>query len=284
MSSHSLYLMRCCSKRTRRSITSLFAAATILFTSSSLHAQSGSRNAGARQPSANVPATSARQSQSSSNNAASSAAAPSTPVQYGSYALRQRNSAANNNAAAPAVVPIAPILLDAPTTFATVPTAAPGSTFVGVTAAQQQGRLVGVSLTNPNSASATQAAIDATSALNQSSSASQNLGFGVGYIQPVEPGPTIQVKLGFAPRFIPPDETGLAIAKRLGKLPSLHFTTPVSVALDGRTAILTGTVASAHDRDLAERVVLLESSVDDVQNQLVVAPATLPPPPLPGDK
>jgi hypothetical protein len=94
----------------------------------------------------------------------------------------------------------------------------------------------------------------------------------------------VQVKLGFEPKFIPPSETGLAIAKRLRRLPSLHFITPVRIDFDGRTAILSGTVATVHDRDLAERVVMLESSVDDVLNQLVVAATKIPPPPLPGAK
>jgi hypothetical protein len=91
-------------------------------------------------------------------------------------------------------------------------------------------------------------------------------------------------RLGFEPVEIPANEVALAIAERLRRLPALHFVTPVRVDLDGRTAILRGTVASGHDRDLAQRVVLLESAVDEVINLLDIAgqPETKnPPPPQP---
>ncbi len=62
-----------------------------------------------------------------------------------------------------------------------------------------------------------------------------------------------------------------AIAGHLTAMPALHWQGPAQVELQGRTAILRGVVATAHDRDLAERVVRLEATVDRVQNQLVVA-------------
>ena len=66
-----------------------------------------------------------------------------------------------------------------------------------------------------------------------------------------------------------------AIADHLGALPALHWQVPAQVEMQGRTAILRGVVATEHDRDLAERVVRLEATVDQVQNQIVVAsPAT----------
>lgn len=45
----------------------------------------------------------------------------------------------------------------------------------------------------------------------------------------------------------------------------------ISVAVEGRTAILKGTVPSANDRLVLERLLLLEPGVDKVQNELVVA-------------
>jgi len=62
-----------------------------------------------------------------------------------------------------------------------------------------------------------------------------------------------------------------SLAQRLTDLPAIHWRSPSQVELQGRTAILRGVVATEHDRDLAERVVRLEPSVDQVQNQLVVA-------------
>jgi osmotically-inducible protein OsmY len=62
-----------------------------------------------------------------------------------------------------------------------------------------------------------------------------------------------------------------SVSTRLASLPALHWSTPGQVEVQGRTAILRGVVATAHDRDLAERVVRLEAGIDQVDNQLVVA-------------
>jgi hypothetical protein len=62
-----------------------------------------------------------------------------------------------------------------------------------------------------------------------------------------------------------------ALARRLVDLPAIHWRSSTRVEIQGRTAILRGVVATEHDRDLAERVVRLEASVDQVENQLVVA-------------
>ena len=61
------------------------------------------------------------------------------------------------------------------------------------------------------------------------------------------------------------------IAEHLGVLPALHWESPAQVVMQGRTAILRGVVATEHDRDLAERVVRLEATVDQVQNLIAVA-------------
>ena len=82
--------------------------------------------------------------------------------------------------------------------------------------------------------------------------------------------------LGFEPAVGPPPaQVSSAIAEHLMALPALHWQAPAQVEMQGRTAILRGVVATEHDRDLAERVVRLEATVDQVQNQIVVAgPAT----------
>lgn len=50
----------------------------------------------------------------------------------------------------------------------------------------------------------------------------------------------------------------------------------VEVALEGRTATLRGVVATDHDRDVAEQLVLLEPGVSAVQNELTVTPTPEP--------
>ncbi|MCC6126206.1 MAG: hypothetical protein IT426_14685 [Pirellulales bacterium] len=53
---------------------------------------------------------------------------------------------------------------------------------------------------------------------------------------------------------------------------------PLQASLQGRTLILKGTVATEHDKSLAEKMMLLEPGIDRVQNELVVgAPDTAGP-------
>ncbi len=46
----------------------------------------------------------------------------------------------------------------------------------------------------------------------------------------------------------------------------------VNVEMDGSTAVLTGTVATEHARDLIERLAMLEPGIADVRNELRVSP------------
>ncbi|MGE3313600.1 MAG: BON domain-containing protein [Planctomycetaceae bacterium] len=55
----------------------------------------------------------------------------------------------------------------------------------------------------------------------------------------------------------------------------------IEVSLEGETATMRGTVASANDRSVAEALVLFEPGVRTVRNQLVVRPPVPPTPPLP---
>ncbi len=48
---------------------------------------------------------------------------------------------------------------------------------------------------------------------------------------------------------------------------------PISVQMQGRTAILTGSVGTDHARDLAAQVALLEPGIDQIQNDLQVRSA-----------
>ena len=68
-----------------------------------------------------------------------------------------------------------------------------------------------------------------------------------------------------------PNHVTAALVQRLTQVPSLHFQGPVQVDLVGTTAVLRGTVATQHDRDLAAQLVRLEPGVGQVQNEIVVA-------------
>ena len=82
--------------------------------------------------------------------------------------------------------------------------------------------------------------------------------------------------LGFEQSAAAPQQVNSAIAQHLRALPGLHWQGPVQVEIQGRTAILRGVAATEHDRDLAERVVRLEATVDQVQNQIAVAGQATP--------
>jgi len=67
------------------------------------------------------------------------------------------------------------------------------------------------------------------------------------------------------------DTRSVALQTRITKLPSLRGTTDqVAVRMDGNTVTLTGTVATSHERKLAEQLVRLEPGVDTVDNRLSV--------------
>ena len=73
-----------------------------------------------------------------------------------------------------------------------------------------------------------------------------------------------------------PTELSTRLTQRFLKTPGIESVSPVQVVVQQRTAILRGVVATDHDRDLAERLVLLEAGISRVQNELRVAQ------PLPG--
>ena len=59
--------------------------------------------------------------------------------------------------------------------------------------------------------------------------------------------------------------------QRVAKIPQFRGLPPIQVEVRNRTAILRGEVATAHDRDLIERLALLEAGISQVQNELTVA-------------
>jgi hypothetical protein len=79
----------------------------------------------------------------------------------------------------------------------------------------------------------------------------------------------IGLKLGFRPAPASPTSVA-AFQSRLADLPGIRFMGPAEVTLEGRTAVLRGTVASEEDRELAEALARMEPDVQTVRNELVV--------------
>ncbi len=76
------------------------------------------------------------------------------------------------------------------------------------------------------------------------------------------------LSLGFTPAR--PTATALTtqMSQRMSKLPNLNIDSPITIAMEGRTAILRGRVATAHDRTMVEQLALLEPGVSKVRNEL----------------
>jgi hypothetical protein len=113
---------------------------------------------------------------------------------------------------------------------------------------------------------------------NQQQRQQQNLGGGGGSAN----SNTRAVRTSFAVDFTHPTVSTSKVATKLSleltKSRTISALGPLTVAMNGRTAILQGTVATEHDRSLAERLVLLEPGVSQIQNELRVRSA-LPPTP-----
>jgi osmotically-inducible protein OsmY len=73
-----------------------------------------------------------------------------------------------------------------------------------------------------------------------------------------------------------PQRVNDEVATRLQRLLRWDAGSDRQVLLRDRTAVLRGTVATPYERMLAEKVALLEPGVDQVENELVVAPAEEP--------
>lgn len=72
-------------------------------------------------------------------------------------------------------------------------------------------------------------------------------------------------------------EVEATLAQQLLRIPGMERLGPIEVSVVGQTAILRGAVASDHQRDVAEQLVLLEPGIREVQNELYVGrPAGAP--------
>jgi len=79
----------------------------------------------------------------------------------------------------------------------------------------------------------------------------------------------VPLRLGFQPQPVQSGSIG-RFERRMEKIPGLSRLGPIQATLEGRTAVLRGTVASEADRQLAEGLARLEPEVMAVRNELVV--------------
>lgn len=80
----------------------------------------------------------------------------------------------------------------------------------------------------------------------------------------------LTLKLGFKPQPVSTTRVQM-FESRLMKLPGINWAGPAQVMMEGRTAVLRGTVATEEDRDLAAALAKMEPDVLSVRNELVVA-------------
>jgi hypothetical protein len=78
------------------------------------------------------------------------------------------------------------------------------------------------------------------------------------------------LRVGFEAPTMAPPAFAAGFTQRLTKVPGLNRAGRIAVEMEGRTAVLRGTVPSDSDRELAERLALLEPEVVAVRNELVV--------------
>jgi hypothetical protein len=99
-----------------------------------------------------------------------------------------------------------------------------------------------------------------------------------------------RLEVSFAYSAPPAAKLPSVLQQRLAGCPEFHSTGPIEVLLEGRTAIVRGTVASARDQSLAQHLLLFEPGISTVRNELRVQPpapdrrpsaATAPAPGLP---
>jgi len=90
----------------------------------------------------------------------------------------------------------------------------------------------------------------------------------------------VPLRLGFQPQAIQSRTFNTSVSTRLMRVPGISKIGPIEAKLEGRTAVLRGTVATEADRQLATALARLEPEVLAVDNQLVVgSPEALPPGP-----
>ncbi len=82
------------------------------------------------------------------------------------------------------------------------------------------------------------------------------------------------VRLGFSMPLAPADQRTQVVQTRFANLPLGDRVRNPQVSITGRTATIRGEVASQDDARLVERLLKLEPGIDNVVNQLAVAPAS----------
>lgn len=88
--------------------------------------------------------------------------------------------------------------------------------------------------------------------------------------QQVKLRPTLKVEFEHRPPA--PQKLTTELAQRFNRPTSrIRVATPLDVQMEGQTVVLRGAVATEHDRDLAERLALLEPGISTVRNELTVA-------------
>lgn len=99
-------------------------------------------------------------------------------------------------------------------------------------------------------------------------------------INRMPPEPITRQARPYAPRYVvgfdyplPTNEAMEAtLGRQLLRVPGMERLGPIEVSVVGQTATLRGEVASQHQSDVAEQLVLLEPGIREVQNELIVGP------------
>jgi osmotically-inducible protein OsmY len=84
----------------------------------------------------------------------------------------------------------------------------------------------------------------------------------------------VPLRLGFQPQAIQQQRFDTIVGARITKIAGLSRVGSINASLEGRTAVLRGTVPTEADRQLAEGLARLEPEVMAVRNELVVGPPT----------
>jgi hypothetical protein len=80
-----------------------------------------------------------------------------------------------------------------------------------------------------------------------------------------------RIRVGFAYTPTVATQVSRQFSQRLTRLPGLSESNSVTVAMDGSTAVLSGTVASVREAELVARLAMLEPGIGAVRSELQVA-------------
>jgi osmotically-inducible protein OsmY len=80
----------------------------------------------------------------------------------------------------------------------------------------------------------------------------------------------VEFRAGFDVQPLASQRAATRLTRQLTESPRLQRLSPIAVQVEGQTAILRGSVASAYDRRLAEQVVRMQPGIWNVKNELTV--------------